>query len=1177
MRKSMPVLVLLLLACCLLFPLSALAGSSEISGYAFLDGGSGLYDGSARMQAGVTVSLYSLDDEGEETLIGTVTTGNSGSYAFTGLDAGQYRLRAQAPDNCCFIMPQEGGSVMLPAVGTRSYSQPIRVEDGMLYGNAHIGVSRAFSYVKIVAFEDLNQNGGRSTNETLLRGVQVAILYELDGELIEIASGSTDINGEAIFLHITPGAYRFAATLPAPYIFGPVGEKVSLWYNCVPPSDSNYGMTAPAQVIKGDSLGIGVGAVSTGSLQGSIWSDTNMNGLRDGIFEGGYAGASVHLHSAQAGVDREVVTGEDGQFRFGSLLAGEYLLSVTLPENSMFTLPGGDSLFSEGYSRTDSCLVTVETMMESSVQSIGVIPATSLSVLVYNDLNVNGYMDPGEPPFAGAALNVLDGDEVVAAVLSDGDGVAHIPVLRGGDRELRLMLPDGQVFTVDGLGNDFAAPAATGDLTVPVTLPHGEETQLSAGVTQAASVSGILFDDRDLSGIMEDGEAGLPGFTVQAVNSEGLTVAQTVTDDQGHYTFNNLLPAVHTLRFQLVDAYVCSDYSDSGAAHANSVISQTPEYGETDALILTPGQSLTDVSAAIFRSATISGQVLLDSGVPSMPVEGGMAGVRVTLLDEYGGEVSETTTTYTDENGSFYLKGALPGDYLLEYQLPENACFVHPITTDESYVTDLFTVQVADDLVRAPLYAIQTGSLSGYLYIDGDLNGRFDASETVLPDISIQLTNTDLDQIYETATLDNGQYILDQLRPGAYTIAVTLPEGLCFAYDASSPLPPQVGTAAESAFTLEIGQQMEQRCIAAARPASFTGSIYFDQSYDGLRDVDEPGAAGITVTLQSVDGPQSYSMQTDADGICRLEALVPGADTLRVTLPGDCIPTKGNDAQLTDGFWVSKLMVDNGEEKQDEYGILRYASVGGHIWSLDGTLNGAVGRTVSLYQEGAAEPLAITVSDENGAYAFQQLLPGQYRVACDLPDERYNYARTVDASLRPAYLPGAEPDIPVGFDGYFPVAMGADMQACDIGIGALGELGDTAWLDLNGNGLQDGAEPTLPGIAIQLYQYGALAAETVTDSMGRYLITDLYPGSYTVRVTVPAELKVTVIRADYPLAASVLTEVDAQTAQAMNITVPSAGRNLNCDLGFVLRQEGVYPASLESLSQIDWSFNGQRK
>ena len=1177
MRKSIPFLVILLLACCLLLPLTALAGTSEISGQVFVDDGNGMFTENARTLAGTSISLYSLDANGEETLLATVETDNTGFYGFTGLDAGLYRLRAKAPDNYCFIMPREGGSIMLPAVGIQSASLPLQIGDGMLYGNAHIGLSRGYSYIKIIAFEDLNQNGGRSTTETLLRGVRVTLLYEADGEQIEIASASTDMNGEALFMHMTPGTYRVAATLPAPYIFGPVGEKTSLWYNCVPPSDSNQGMTPPVEVIKGDSLGIGVGAVSTGSLQGRIWSDTNMNGLQDGIFESGYAGASVHLYSEQAGVDRVLVTGEDGQYRFGNLLAGEYQLSVTLPENSMFTLPGGDSLFSEGYSRTDSCLVTVEAMMESSVQSIGVIPATSLSVQVYNDLNVNGYMDPGEPPFAGAALNVMSGDETVASALSDGDGLAHIPVLRGGDWELRLMLPEGQVYTVDGPGNDFAAPAATGDLTVPVSIPHGEETRLSAGVTQAASVSGVLYDDRDLSGIMENGEAGLSGFTVQAVNSEGVVVAQTVTDEQGQYAFTNLLPSIHTLRFQLVDAYVCSDYSDSGAAHANRVIRQTAEYGETDQLILTPGQRLTDISAAIFRSATISGQVLLDSGIPSMPAEGGMAGVRVMLMDEYGGQISETTTTYTDENGSFYLKGALPGEYLLEYQLPENACFVHPVTTDESYVTDLFSVQVADDLTRTPLYAIHTGSLSGILYIDANLNGHFDAPESVLPGIGIQLTNTDLDQVYETATLDNGQYILDQLRPGAYTITATLPEGLCFSYDESSPLPPQVGLTAESSFTLEIGQQMKRRYIAVSEPAAFTCDFYFDESYDGLRNGDEPGAAGITVTLQSVSGPQSYSMQTDADGVCRLDALVPGAYDLRVSLPGDCIPTRGNEAQLTEGFWISRIFVDSGEDSQSDYGVLRYASVGGHIWSMDGTLNGAVGRTVSLYQEGQEAPLATAVSDEDGAYAFYQLLPGSYRVTCDLPDERYNYARSVDASLRPAYLPGEEPDIPVGFDGFFPVAMGADMQACDIGIGALGELGDTAWLDLNANGLQDGAEPTLPGLAIQLYQYGTLAAETVTDSMGRYLLTDLYPGAYTVRVAVPAELQVTLVRADYPLAANVLTEVDDHTAQATGIIVPSAGRNLNCDFGFVLRQEGVYPASLESLSQIDWSFNGQRK
>ena len=77
----------------------------------------------------------------------------------------------------------------------------------------------------------------------------------------------------------------------------------------------------------------------------------------------------------------------------------------------------------------------------------------------------------------------------------------------------------------------------------------------------------------------------------------------------------------------------------------------------------------------MFRSATVSGRVLLDSGLPSLPLSGGLAGVRVSLLDEYGAPVSDTTTTYTDENGDYYLKGALPGVYSLEYQLPAGTAF----------------------------------------------------------------------------------------------------------------------------------------------------------------------------------------------------------------------------------------------------------------------------------------------------------------------------------------------------------------------------------------------------------------------------------------------------------------------------------------------------------------------
>ena len=65
-----------------------------------------------------------------------------------------------------------------------------------------------------------------------------------------------------------------------------------------------------------------------------------------------------------------------------------------------------------------------------------------------------------------------------------------------------------------------------------------------------------------------------------------------------------------------------------------------------------------------------------------------------------------------------------------------------------------------------------------------------------------------------------------------------------------------------------------------------------------------------------------------------------------------------------------------------------------------------------------------------------------------------------------------------------------ELSGMDIGIGAMGSIGDRAWLDLNGNGMQDLEEPNMPGILIELYRNGELAASTTTDLYGRYLFSD---------------------------------------------------------------------------------------
>ncbi|GGL06450.1 hypothetical protein GCM10009769_25880 [Curtobacterium luteum] len=69
-----------------------------------------------------------------------------------------------------------------------------------------------------------------------------------------------------------------------------------------------------------------------------------------------------------------------------------------------------------------------------------------------------------------------------------------------------------------------------------------------------------------------------------------------------------------------------------------------------------------------------------------------------------------------------------------------------------------------------------------------------------------------------------------------------------------------------------------------------------------------------------------------------------------------------------------------------------------------------------------------------------------------------------------------------------------------------GSVGDTVWLDANGNGLQDD-ERTLPGVRARLTGTDDRGQDvdrtTTTDTDGRYVFDELRPGDYTVRWIAP--------------------------------------------------------------------------
>ncbi|MEM8994242.1 MAG: SdrD B-like domain-containing protein [Acidobacteriota bacterium] len=72
---------------------------------------------------------------------------------------------------------------------------------------------------------------------------------------------------------------------------------------------------------------------------------------------------------------------------------------------------------------------------------------------------------------------------------------------------------------------------------------------------------------------------------------------------------------------------------------------------------------------------------------------------------------------------------------------------------------------------------------------------------------------------------------------------------------------------------------------------------------------------------------------------------------------------------------------------------------------------------------------------------------------------------------------------------------------------ALSTVGDRVWRDVDGDGIQDGGEPGLDGVAVTIDDGAGLSGSVVTASDGSYAFLDVPPGTYTLTVdhtTLPA-------------------------------------------------------------------------
>ncbi len=1162
-------LIFALLTLALAMPLShVFAQEAAVSGRVFYDvNGDGMFDAGEKPVEGAELVLISTVAQAEN-VFGLTKSGLDGQYQFSSIPGGEYYLSVSLPDGLLFAQPAVGGSAALPASGSKSRTMPFNLDAGEL-AVKDIGAGKRDAYINVIAFGDENMNGGRFSSEPLLKGVEVSLVFDWEGERHVVVRAVTDKEGFAQLRDLTPAVYRLSVRMPEPYIIGPLGQKINPFFNVIPPTDSNEGTSEPFHLER--SLGVGVGGVKSGSLTGRVWYDADMNGRVDEA-ERGFPGIEITLAHVGLGVSRTIVTDETAGFSFDHLQPGTYRFSAALPDGVMFAPEGSPSLFTEGFTDSQSAEIEITEGLVTALDPVGVMPASGITVIAFHDTNVNGMPDEGEPAFSGAVAEAVSRGQTVQSSVTDSEGKAVLTRVRSGEAVVRVRLPDGQVFSVNGgeAGNAFHSVSATSAITVKNRLEHGGQLTLFAGVTLPSSVSGALFEDTNLSGVLESGEGFLSGFTVQAIDGGGNIAAEAQTDSGGQYTLDSLVPASYTLRFQLVSPYVFSEASGAGEAFANQVISQTPAYGETGILTLQPGQSLQSVDAGAFRSAVINGSVLLgDDEVGFGGKSGGLPGVVIELVYEDGAPFSEHTVTATDSQGSFSLKGALPGTYRLRYSLPEHAKFSRPMTDESLYLSEALVVKASDVIDVEPFFAVRTGILAGLAYQDTDNDGSQSDGDLSLPGASIQLKNEKTGEIYSAISAMDGLYEISGVRPGLYVASVQLPEGFVLDTNARSVVPAALTGGSMAKLEIKMSDRIIDSVLSAVRPVALQGVVFYDHDLNKRYDAQTDSPYPAPFTLKHLRTNTTFSLEADAKGVFLQDPVFPGIYEITLSLPEDHLLTAPGQPRQDGSVWTATVQLD-GSFANLELPVIQWAALSGTVWNMDGSMDGVNGITVKL-MESQGNLVQEALTDEGGRFSFAQLLPIQYSMVVQLP-QNYRFAREVDTANRGSVIT-SEPagTESAGESSLFKLDMGERREGQDVGIGAMGKLGDYAWLDLDGDGMQDAGEPGIPDIRIRLYQYGQLAGQADTDNYGRYLFTGLYPGVYRLEADVPDEIKPTKNQSEFPLVASVLIPAEEGVAFAEGIIVPSGGRNLNCDLGFVLLKEGRLPDSLLHLPQKDWT------
>ena len=1139
--------------------------TGSISGEVFLDeDGDGIADATETNFGGVDVYLCSNPvaaepcDPGDPEFITQTVTDANGEYSFNGLPAGSYLVDVDPTD--------------VPAALTNTVNPgPVALSEGEKIEDVDFG------YVPTVGnglltglvWTDTNADGVVNSGEAPIAGVTINILDPNSATpLVPIGSAVT----------LADGTWSFAVsgpTLVDDLIVQYVAAGIPANLNSAQPTNLAAGITQ----YDGDNVDIlsdadrlitdlnfgfqPLVAGSLGSISGTIYSDTDQNGVYAPAIDGEFESITINLLDSVGNVIASTITDENGFYSFNGLQddavgysvvvtdLGNDLQDVNVNETITNPIPivGGANVanVNQGY-------------ISNPTGTLG-----SIGNMIFVDSNMNGFADEGEPPVVGVTVQCWVDNDRSATVADPFVAVPAGDPQAGVDNLVRTVttdangeyyctnLPAGQYIAVvtdtagvltgftdtsvnnaaNNVGDNFAKPFSYA-IAVAAGIPS---LTADFGVEGNATISGTVYFDDDADGdyIVPPGSTDVPqdAVKVQACNATGLCInvftmpdgSYTIPVGPGDWTVTVLTPPVGT------------DPLEVPAVNPITVVAN---------------DAITEVDFGFIDKSSdprgnISGTLLEDTsgdGLGDTPIVGAI--IQLYTDPNGDGNPADGTlvaTALTNATGDYLFANqpASNTNYVVMEIDPANYVSISDAQSVDGDVVDNTVTGTNDNLIAVTLGTNENdvdndfvdllpGTISGTVWLDEDLDGINDIEEASLTGIIVELLNSGGMVIATTVTDASGNYSFPGLVAGDYTVNVvdtSVPAGLSLTAGPFGIDPRPV-----TVLPGEVVEDQDFGYVSDPGVGAIGDRVWSDADSDGIQDPGEAGVAGVTLTLTDGTGANIGTTTTDENGNYLFTNVPFGDDYVISISPLDAAIVNAPGAPYTptmgpqsEGGFVGHPVSLNAAlttVSDVDFGFNSLTSNNTIIdtaWFdengdgvFDATEAPIPGVTVNLYNDanfdgipddddgdGQPDVVATATTDANGDVTFT-----------GLPNGNYVLGVTDNGSVLNS-LTGTTPGALSSSSAQIPVAGGASVNGDSFGYNNPGLISGTVYNDVNNDSNKTPEEAGIATVEVTLLQdtdnngsFETTVTSVFTNPDGSYAFDGLPPGAYQVVVSPPA-------------------------------------------------------------------------